>query len=479
MDYKHGLYGEIIASNESIVTSKNIPVYVGIAPMHRLNDRAINKPILIRNLQEAIRKTGYSSGDSFDEFTLSAAIYAHFQNSIQAIGPIVIINVFDPSKGTPKTEETSFINGVAIIEDHVVIDSISISDKEVGKDYEVEYTDTGNFKITLKGEDAGETKEISISFKTVDPSSITENDIIGTYNKDEEKNTGILAIEDVYEELNAIPTIITAPGFNHKPKVRQALIASTKKITDKWEAISFVDIDSNEADTLEKAIKWKKENGYTSNEEKVFWPKAIMAGKEIWLSIHGIVAKMQTDVKNNNVPFETPSNKEIDISGLIAKGKKIKFSQNRANELNAEGITTSIYNGGKRVLWGPHMANFEYGVTSKPEEIFDVNIMMHKYLLNDFILRNTEIIDTNMNRHDVDALINSEQMILNSHVSAGHLLYGEVKFISENNPIADIVNGDFTINTLVTDTPIAKSITQNVQYTSKGIELEYGDEEEE
>ncbi|VDG72448.1 Uncharacterised protein [Clostridium carnis] len=40
---------------------------------------------------------------------LSAAIYAHFQNSIQAIGPIVIINVFDPSKGTPKTEETSFI----------------------------------------------------------------------------------------------------------------------------------------------------------------------------------------------------------------------------------------------------------------------------------------------------------------------------------------------------------------------------------
>ncbi|VDG74592.1 Uncharacterised protein [Clostridium carnis] len=56
MDYKHGLYGEIIASNESIVTSKNIPVYVGIAPMHRLNDRAINKPILIRNLQEAIRK---------------------------------------------------------------------------------------------------------------------------------------------------------------------------------------------------------------------------------------------------------------------------------------------------------------------------------------------------------------------------------------------------------------------------------------
>ncbi|MFR4983243.1 MAG: hypothetical protein ACLUC0_19195, partial [Clostridium neonatale] len=290
---------------------------------------------------------------------------------------------------------------------------------------------------------------------------------------------GILAIEDVYEELNAIPTIITAPGFNHKPKVRQALIASTKKITDKWEAISFVDIDSNEADTLEKAIKWKKENGYTSNEEKVFWPKAIMAGKEIWLSIHGIVAKMQTDVKNNNVPFETPSNKEIDISGLIAKGKKIKFSQNRANELNAEGITTSIYNGGKRVLWGPHMANFEYGVTSKPEEIFDVNIMMHKYLLNDFILRNTEIIDTNMNRHDVDALINSEQMSLNSHVSAGHLLYGEVKFISENNPIADIVNGDFTINTLVTDTPIAKSITQNVQYTSKGIELEYGDEEEE
>ncbi len=481
MDYKHGLYGEIIASTENIIASKNIPVYVGTAPMHRLKteERAINKPILIRNLQEAIRKTGYSSNDDFEKFTLSAAIYAHFQNSIQGIGPIVVINVLDSSKGVENTEEVTFVNGIGTIENHIVIDSVKIADKVLEEDYELEYTKEDYLKIIMKGEDALISSDVSITFKSIDPSVISKTEIIGTYNKDKEEKTGIMAIADVYEELNAVPTIITAPGFNQEKEVRQALIASTKKISDKWEAISFVDIDSKEADTLEKAIKWKKENGYISNEEKVFWPKAIMAGKEIWLSILGIVAKMQIDVKNGNIPFETPSNKQIDISGLVANGKKIKFSQERANELNAEGITTSIYNGGKRVLWGPHMGNFEYGVTTKPEEIFDTNIFMHKYLLNDFQLRNTEIIDTTMNRNDIDALINSEQMILNSHVSAGHLLYGEIKFISDNNPISDIVNGDFKLNTLVTDTPIAKSITQQVQYISKGIELAYGEEEEE
>lgn len=477
MSYKHGLYGGLISSTEDITTSKGVPVYVGTAPMHRINqeNRNINKPVIIKNLQEAIRKTGYLSEDNFEEFTLSAAIYAHFQNSIQPIGPIVIINVLDPTKGTTLTEDVNIINGQGVIKKHISIDSVNIADKILGEDYQLEYTNEGYLKII--GESLGET--ISVSYKEIAPSSVVEADIIGTYDDKKELKTGIMAIQDVYEDLNIIPTIISAPGFNQKPKVRQALISSTKQISDKWEAVSFVDIDSTEATTIESALKWKKDNGYSNNEEKVFWPKAIMGGKEICLSILGIVAKMQTDVKNANVPFETPSNKQIDVSGLVAGGKKIKFSQNRANELNSEGITTAIFNGGKYVIWGPHMANFEYGVTSKPEEIFDVNILMNKYLLNDFQLRNTSIIDGPMSRHDIDALITSEQMILDAHVSSNHLLYGEIKFIKDNNLTSDVVNGDFVFNTLVTNTPLAKSITQKVQYTSAGISTAYGEEESE
>lgn len=481
MTYKHGLYGIRVASSEDITTAKNIPVYVGTAPMHRIQEsnRCINKPILIKSMPDAIRKTGYLESDDFTKYTLSEAVYAHFENKIQPIGPIVIINVLDTSKAATKTDTLQIINSKCVIEDEVLIDSVEVASYTKDTDYELAYKDDGKLEITMLLDAETMPDEIDVTYKHVDPSSATSSDIIGTYNPDNETMTGIRAVEHVYEELNVVPTIITAPGFNEDEKVRQALVSSTKQISDKWEATAFTDLDADTVKNIEDAIKWKKAKGFNSNEEKTFWPKAIMGGRIVHLSVMAIVAKMQTDVKYDNIPYQTPSNKQIDISAVTTKDGVIKLSQKRANELNANGITTAIYNGGKYVLWGPHMANYEDGVTSKPEEIFDVNVFMNKYLLNDFQLRNTDIIDNAMTKHDVESLIQSEQMILDSHVSAGRLLYGNIAFNQANNPVSDMIMGDFTFDTLVTNTPPSKSITQQVQYTSKGLISAYSDEEEE
>jgi phage tail sheath protein FI len=477
--YKHGIYGELVASTETITNSKNVPIYIGTAPVHRVKDAIINKPQLIRSLQEAEIKLGYKEDDDYSKFTLSAAIYAHFQNKIKAIGPIVIINVLDPSKhGVNDNENVQIINKVGIIEDHIYRDSISITDKVEGTDYKLEYTNEGYLKITDISEN-GLGDSIAVTFKKIDPSKVVDTDIVGAYNEEKDERTGVKAISDVYEELNLIPSIISAPGFNQYKKVEQALVATTSKISDKWEAICFTDLEcSSSTNTIEKAIEWKKANAYNSNSEKVCWPKGIIAGKEVWLSICAIVAKLQIDIQNDNIPCETPSNKQIDISGLIVNGNKIKISQSRANDLNEKGITTAIYSGGKYVLWGPHMANYEYGVTDKPEDVFDVNIMTNKYLLNDFQSRNGDLIDQSMTRSEIDALINSEQMILDSLVSSGKILFGKINFNSENNSTSDVINGDFSFDTMVTNTPLAKSITNRVQYTSQGVENLYGGEKE-
>ncbi|WP_459482114.1 hypothetical protein [Clostridium saccharoperbutylacetonicum] len=479
MGYKHGIYGEIVASTETITNSKNVPIYIGTAPIHRVRDAVINKPQLIRSLQEAEIKTGYKEDDDYKEFTLSAVIYAHFQNKIKPIGPIVIINVLDPEKhGENENKTVQIINKVGTVAEHVCISSIAIADRNEGTDYKLDYTNEGYLKITDISED-GLGDSITVSYRKIDSSKVTDTDVIGTYISEKDERTGIKAIADVYEELNLIPSITSAPGFNHIPKVEQALVAITSKISDKWEAICFTDLDcSSTTNTIEKAIEWKRNNNYNSNSEKVCWPKGVVAGKEMWLSICAIVAKLQTDVKNDNIPCESPSNKQIDVGGLVTNGNKIKISQSRANELNEKGITTAIYSGGKYVLWGPHMANYEFGVTDKPDEIFDVNIMVNKYLLNDFQSRNGDLIDQAMTRNEIDALVNSEQMRLDALVSSGKMLLGKIIFNKVNNATSDIINGDFAFNTLVTNTPLAKSITNKVQYTSDGINNLYGGEEE-
>ena len=155
-----------------------------------------------------------------------------------------------------------------------------------------------------------------------------------------------------------------------------------------------------------------------------------MQGKNVFMSILAIVRTQQTDVKNGGVPCETPSNKAIDITGLVTdSGEPVKLTIEIANKLNSKGITTALFYGGKWVLWGPHMSNFEHGETNKPEEIFDVNRRMDIYLNNDFKKRNADKIDSPMPRNDIDALINTEQIRLNALVSEGKLLFGSISFL--------------------------------------------------
>lgn len=480
MAYKHGLYGSLVPSDESITTSKTVPVYIGTAPIQRIKNenRVINKPLLISNLEQAQTKLGYRQTDDFDEFTLSAVVFAHFENKIELIGPIVVVVLDTITAADSANATVDIINGVGTIDDNALIESVSIADKVLGTDYDLKYNESGILEISELNKDDLLGESVEVTYKKVDTTKIKNENVIGSYDEQTETRTGIQAIQDVYESLNIIPEIVAAPGFSHIKEIEQALVKVTSKISDRWEAICYTDIDSNAADSREKAIKWKENNKYNSKCEKTCWPKFITGNKVLWASIIAIVRKLQTDAENDGIPFESSSNKAIDIDGLSVNGKQMRFSQEKANELNEKGITTAIYSGGKYVLWGPHMANYDYGTTSAVDEIFDVNIMMNKYLLNDFNHRNIDLIDKPMTRNDVDALIVSEQTILNSYVTAGQLLYGEIGFNNSNNSRSDMIQGNFVFDTLVTNTPPAKSITQRIKSTSKGIDNLYTTEED-
>ena len=202
-----------------------------------------------------------------------------------------------------------------------------------------------------------------------------------------------------------------------------------------------------------------------------------MQGKNVFMSVLAIVRTQQTDVKNGGVPCETPSNKVIDITGLVTDtGEPVKLTIEIANKLNSKGITSALFYGGKWVLWGPHMSNFEHGETNKPEEMFDVNRRMDIYLNNDFKKRNADKIDSPMTRNDIDALINTEQIRLNSLVSEGKLLFGSISFRSSNNTVSDLMQGNFVFDTVTTATIPAKSLTQKIQYSSQGIKDMMGGE---
>ncbi|HHW03411.1 MAG TPA: hypothetical protein GXX35_11505 [Thermoanaerobacterales bacterium] len=472
MPYKHGVYGEIIPSIEQITYGQGtIPVYIGTAPVHRLAEYsgAVNTPVLINSLDEAKTKLGYVENDDFDDFTLAAVVYGHFKNKIQPIGPFIFINVLDPATHkTTGTASVTLVDGKGYIDDYVILNSISITGEVKGIDYTAEYTTDGRVLITDIG--GGLVSPVTVSFDKVDLTAVQDSDIIGSYDPATGKRTGLSCVQTIYEELNIVPSILSAPGWNHKPAVETELVSACFKIGGHWDAICVTDIDPTNAKTIDAAINWKKTNNYTSNREKVCWPKVKVGDKTLWMSIMAIIRMQQTDYINDGVPYESPSNKQLDITGLVlGDGTEIKLNSEDGNKLNEKGITTAVYFGGKWVLWGPHMANYEYGVTTKPEEIFDVNIRTNLYLTNDFQVRNASLVDTPIARNDIDDILNTEQLRLNALISEGKLLYGTVEFRPESNPTSDLMQGDFVFDTMVTNTPPGKSLTTRVQYTSQGL----------
>lgn len=482
MPYKHGVYGESIPSQSQLPPENvgTLPVYIGTAPVGQLDSsaNAVNMPLLVNGFEEAKAAVGYN--DDFANYTLCEAIDAHFKNNIQSIGPIILINVLDPAthKKAGTANAVAITNGKGYIDNkNVILSTVLVTTKILGTDFKAYYNDDGS-KVVLEEIVAGSlVTPVSVTFDETDPTMVTDADIVGEYDGLTDKRTGSYCVELIYQLLNVIPTILLAPGWTDTPTVEQALLARCLDINGHWDTTVFADMDTSTAATIAAALTWKTTNAYDSKCIKAFWPAAKKGTKIYHLSTLAAVTKQYIDYNNDNVPYETPSNKHLDIDAIcLISGTAVNFDEKQANMLNAKGITTCIFSGGKWVLWGPHMANYEFGVTDKPEEVFDVSIWMDQYLNNDFQIRNMDIVDKPTDRRDVEYILNVEQQRLNALVTDGKLLFGKINFIASSNITSDLIQGDFTFDTGVTYTPPGKSLTQRLQYTDAGIAILSGGE---
>jgi len=481
--YKHGTYADLQPTQDFIPLPgvATLPVYIGVLPIHQLIDYSgkVNQPILVQSFSDAQQKVGYS--DNWDDFSLCEAVYAHFKNSIQAVGPIVLINVLDPdSHQTPdQSAEVALVNGQGYINNNkVILNSCAIAGKTLGTDFSVEYTADGS-KVLLKDLTGSLTSPVTVTFAEVNPAAITKSEIIGGTNPNTGAKSGIAAVDLVYNKYNMIPTILAAPGWSHIPEVDAALKAAAQKINGHWYAWVNSDLAADsDADNIEEAKAWKAANGYTGAGEGPCWPRAKNDNRKFHLSTLTTVTMQWVDANNDNIPFETPSNKPIDITGLcLADGTEIIFDQIQANDLNSKGIRTATYWGGRWVLWGSHTGEYEYGKDMDPRNKFDSSVRMLYYLVNDFQRRYGVEVDKPMDRARVDTILNNYQEFLDSLIARGALLYGEISFNETSNPTSDIVEGDFVFDIATTTTPPGKSLTAKIQYTAQGIEALFGGEQ--
>ncbi|MEO3948040.1 hypothetical protein [Gorillibacterium sp. CAU 1737] len=475
MTYKHGIYGVQAPTTDALPPAGvgTLPIYIGTAPVQQTSNPAIHVPVILNTFEDAVAKLGYS--DNWSSYTLCEAIYAHFKNAIQPIGPIIAINVLDPSVHKKEGSQTIEItNGVGYITAPAVLGTLSITGKTLGTDYTAAYTDDGRIKIAaLPGKTLA--ASVTVEYSEVDASKVLPTDVIGGTSGGIRK--GIAAVDLVYQTLNVVPTILAAPGWSHQKAVKEALVSKANLVNGHWDAIVVADLDAGStADSIDKAIAWKIDNGYNDLPLKVVWPKARKADRTFWGSTLAVVQMQQTDFANDNVPYETPSNKQVDAAGTAVGSGPIYFDEIEANQLNAKGITTFLFKGGIWVLWGAHNANYEDGAPIDPKNVFDASIRMQRYLTNTFQARYAPYLDGPLTRSLVDTILNDAGVWLNSLVAEGKLLSGSIAFHETSNLTSSMVTGDFLFDVLNTTTPVAKSLTFRVRYTTAGLATLFGGE---
>lgn len=482
-DYKHGAYGVIQAVGSRVADeSQGAIVYVGTAPVHNVEGGAnnVNKPIVVNNIAEARKYFGYS--DEWDKYTLCEAMHVHLEN--KGVGPLVFINVLNPathkaseSGNVSKTPENGRVTIPAaqdIILDSVVVKSGNTA-KVKGTDYAIAYN-VEKKTITISELTAGAlgTSALTITYNTIDASAVTTADVIGA-SDGLGLNTGIFAIKNVYQLTGYIPAYLAAPGFSSVPAVHAAMYQNSVKVNGHWDVYMFVDLPIVNGETpltLDTAKTYKNGNGYTKENETVFFPLAQGTdGKIYHLSVLAAANFQELLLAQDGIPYKTASNTDcslIENLYLGASNTGRVYDDSIINEkLNKNGIASAAYVGGRWAIWGCHSADYDQD-NGDQINVAETNRMMLYYISNDFQHRRTPDVDKPMTANDLQTIIAEEQTRIDALLNIGALTRGVVTLNADAQAKSDIMNGDYSFLFDITTTPLAKSLTAIVNWTDEG-----------
>jgi len=482
MEYKHGAYGVIQGTGaRQAAQGARAVVYVGTAPVHLTAGGAgrVGTPVIARDMAAAKNLLGYS--DDWASYTLCEPMRAHFE--LAGAGPLVFINVLDPMKhkaaaGGDIKVKTS--NGRAVIAEaeNIYLDSIQVTGKEAGVDFMARYDHASRSIILQELKAGGLGGEPEITYTVIDPSLVTDVDIIGATDG-QGINSGLYAVKSVYQLTGMIPSELLCPGFSSSPAVHKAMLENRRHINGHWAAYVRADLpimDGGNPITLYGARAWADANGYSDPGETIYFPLATgLDGRKYHLSVLAAANLQLILAAEGGIPFKSPSNTEIPIRNLyFGPGNEGRLWDDEMinNNLNSKGIASAAFVSGRGAIWGPHAADYDYA-RSEPEGTFETTRMMLYYLSNDFQTRRARDVDEPMSRNDLSTMIAEEQARIDALIKAGCLASGTVFIKSDEIARSDMLKGDYVFSFKVSTVPLGKSLTADIAWDSEGFAAYY------
>ncbi|MDO5789044.1 MAG: phage tail sheath subtilisin-like domain-containing protein [Fusobacterium sp.] len=444
MAFTHGTYAsEKESSIKGIITVQNPVVVVGAAPINMGDINSVNKVELIQSAKDAVEKFGTSN--YIEGFNITEAIYVAL--NVFGVTPIVCINVLDPNKHKTTEEYDSLAvvdKKVTFEHTGILLDTLEVKTGDTSlpiEEFTASFGEDG--KLTIEIEEEVTTIEGSYSY--LDPSKVTDTDIIGSVDPSTSKNTGLECIKELFSKYSMIPSYVITPGYTSN-ELRAVLDTKGSLVGNKWKAMTIVDLPENTK--YGEAISYKKQNNWIDEDQIVCFGKVRFGGKYYNQSIFAAFLSASIDNDNDGVPYESPSNKNIKAEGISWKNEDnyedLSLSEEEANLLNENGICTIITRSNGTVFWGNRTSVFQPGGNTDPKDMWIPAKRMFKYLANTVMLNNENEVDKPMTKSKAESIKMNINRFLASLVAQEKLLGASIDFTEEDNSTNDLINGIFT-----------------------------------
>lgn len=427
------------------VNSSGLQVVVGTAPVNLAENPAavVNVPVVCTSLADAKKKLGYC--DDFESYTLCQSIYANFV--AYAVKPVVFINVLDPQKHKKDNavKDYGVVSSQVVVDDltGILMDSVKVKAGEdvlqEDTDYILSFDKEGHLVITMLSGQAETLESVTVESSSLDPSKVTKEDIIGGYDVKTGKESGFEAVRQVYPRTGLVPAFLLAPGWSHIPEVGAVMLAKSRYINGVFKAECLLDLPTAETKLYTDVPKVKEETGYQDEMGIVLWPMVEAGGNRMYYSaIFGAMAAY-TDASNDNVPSLYLSNKVLTVDkAVLADGTEVFMDREQANTLSGIGVVTLISEGSWR-SWGNNTSIYPAGTDTKDRWI--ACRRMFSWMANSLITIYNDKVDSPANYRLIESIIDSENIRLNSYISAGKLAGGRIVYNEDENKVENVLTG--------------------------------------
>lgn len=477
MAYQHGV--RVLEQPTSLVApiegTAGLQVVFGTAPINLADDpySVTNVPVIAYSYAEAVKQLGFSY--DFDKYTICQSIYANFM--LMGVAPVIFVNVLDPAvhKKTNQAATVPVVNLQAVVKTTgilkktVVVKNASAT-LTAGTDYELAFDNDGYLVITLTTSGAGAAAEsLTVTSDSIDPTAVDADDIIGGVNTETGKETGLEVVRHIYPKFGMTPGLLLAPGWSHDPDVGIVLAAKCEEINGYFTCECLIDVDSTSsgAKVYTKVKEVKEASGISSKHAYALWPCIAVGSRKFWYSAIMGALIAYTDAQNDDVPYLSPSNKLIGITGtVLADGTEVVLDQLQGNAVNGFGVTTAINNNGWRT-WGNNTA--AYPSSTDPKDRWFCCRRFFSWWGNSFILTYAQKVDDPANARLIESIIDSENIRGNAYVAQGKCAAAYIEFNEAENAATDIVNGKLTFHQHLAPFVPAEDILNTLEFDTDAL----------